>query len=51
MKMQNNDLNKLKKVLEKKVGYKNPPKHSQFKKGVSGNPAGRKKKNHRKVLI
>lgn len=26
-----------------KVGNKNPPKHSQFKKGVSGNPAGRPK--------
>jgi hypothetical protein len=24
-----------------KVGYKNPPKHSQFKKGQSGNPKGR----------
>ncbi len=27
-----------------KVGYKNPPKHSQFKKGQSGNPKGRPKK-------
>ncbi|MEM1286655.1 MAG: DUF5681 domain-containing protein [Pseudomonadota bacterium] len=26
------------------VGYKNPPKHSRFKKGVSGNPKGRPKK-------
>jgi ribosomal protein L12E/L44/L45/RPP1/RPP2 len=25
------------------VGYGNPPKHSQFKKGQSGNPAGRPK--------
>jgi hypothetical protein len=24
-----------------KAGYRNPPKHSQFKKGQSGNPAGR----------
>jgi hypothetical protein len=23
-----------------KVGYKNPPKHAQFKKGQSGNPSG-----------
>ena len=23
------------------VGYKNPPKHTQFKKGQSGNPKGR----------
>lgn len=26
-----------------KVGYKNPPAHSQFKKGQSGNPKGRPK--------
>lgn len=26
------------------VGYCNPPKHSRFKKGVSGNPSGRPKK-------
>jgi hypothetical protein len=26
---------------ENKVGYGNPPKHSQFKKGQSGNPRGR----------
>ncbi len=26
-----------------KVGNKSPPKHSQFKKGVSGNPRGRPK--------
>ena len=25
------------------VGYKKPPKHSQFKKGQSGNPKGRPK--------
>jgi hypothetical protein len=25
------------------VGYRKPPKHSQFKKGQSGNPAGRPK--------
>ena len=23
-----------------KVGYKRPPKHTQFKKGQSGNPGG-----------
>ena len=27
-----------------KVGYKNPPRHSRFKKGKSGNPSGRPKK-------
>lgn len=26
-----------------KVGYKNPPRHSRFKPGQSGNPKGRKK--------
>jgi hypothetical protein len=26
-----------------KVGYKKPPKHSQYKKGQSGNPRGRPK--------
>jgi hypothetical protein len=26
------------------VGYGKPPKHSQFKKGQSGNPSGRKKR-------
>ena len=25
------------------VGYRSPPKHSQFKKGASGNPKGRPK--------
>jgi hypothetical protein len=24
-------------------GYRNPPKHSQFRKGISGNPSGRPK--------
>lgn len=28
---------------EDKIGYKNPPKHTQFKKGQSGNPKGRPK--------
>lgn len=27
-----------------KVGYKNPPEHTQFKKGKSGNPRGRPRK-------
>ena len=26
-----------------RVGYRNPPKHTQFKKGESGNPEGRPK--------
>ena len=30
-------------MSNQEVGYKNPPKHSQFKKGQSGYPQGRKK--------
>lgn len=30
-------------ALGEKVGYKKPPRHSQFKKGQSGNPKGRPK--------
>lgn len=35
------------------VGYKKPPKHSQFKPGESGNPKGRKKgkKNFKTELL
>jgi hypothetical protein len=29
---------------EEKVGYRKPPRHSQFKKGQSGNPSGRRKR-------
>ena len=46
---------KLKDIIEQynqaKVGYKNPPKSTQFKKGQSGNPAGRKKKPVPKSLL
>jgi hypothetical protein len=28
------------------VGYGKPPKHTRFRKGQSGNPKGRPKKNH-----
>lgn len=28
-----------------KIGYGKPPRHSQFKKGVSGNPAGRRRRS------
>jgi hypothetical protein len=31
------------KKKQKKVGYRNPPKKTQFKKGKSGNPKGRPK--------
>ena len=53
--LENNNLNleqvkKIKKVVEERVGYKNPPKHSQFKKGQSGNPAGRRKRIVPKTL-
>ena len=39
-------------MSEKPVGYGNPPVHSQFPKGRSGNPGGRKKdsRNFRTVL-
>lgn len=30
-------------MTDRSIGYKNPPKHSQFKKGQSGNPNGRPK--------
>ena len=30
-------------AAETKVGYKNPPVHSRFKTGTSGNPSGRAK--------
>ena len=30
-------------MSDDQVGYRNPPKHSQFKKGQSGNPKGRPK--------
>jgi len=35
------------------VGYKKPPRHSQFSKGQSGNPRGRAKgrKNHRTEFL
>ena len=45
------DLKNIKEVFEYKTGYKNPPKHTQFKKGQSGNPAGRKKKIMPKSLF
>jgi hypothetical protein len=31
-------------MVEYEVGYKKPPKHTQFKKGVCANPKGRGKK-------
>lgn len=35
-----------------RVGYGKPPKHSQFKKGASGNPRGRRKgSKNRSTLI
>ena len=30
---------------ENSVGYRNPPKHSRFRKGKSGNPGGRRPKS------
>jgi hypothetical protein len=39
-------------MSDKNVGYGNPPVHSQFKKGQSGNPGGRKKgcRNFKTIL-
>lgn len=34
-----------------KVGYKSPPEHSRFKKGQSGNPRGRPKKDYEKGIF
>ena len=39
------DKTKNNKTKNEKVGYKKPPKKSQFKKGKSGNPKGRPKKS------
>lgn len=35
------------------VGYRSPPKHRQFKKGVSGNPRGRprRSRNYRAIML
>ncbi len=38
-----NGKRKKRKTGRQKVGRGNPPKHSQFRKGVSGNPKGRPK--------
>ena len=32
-------------MADDKIGYGSPPKRSQFKPGVSGNPKGRPKRN------
>jgi len=40
MKISNDEQNSVEEYL---VGYKKPPKHTQFKKGQTGNPRGRKK--------
>jgi hypothetical protein len=37
------DTENFEKSKTKKVGYRNPPEHSRFQKGKSGNPTGRPK--------
>jgi hypothetical protein len=37
------DTEDFEKSKTKRVGYRNPPKHSRFQKGKSGNPTGRPK--------
>jgi Family of unknown function (DUF5681) len=37
--------------MSKKSGRGNPPKHSRFKKGVSGNPKGRPPKSRKDRLV
>lgn len=62
-----NNLNKIKRIRDSirrdnervdeikqeiyKVGYKRPPISGQFKKGVSGNPRGRKKKELPRTIL
>ncbi|HTS38981.1 MAG TPA: DUF5681 domain-containing protein [Xanthobacteraceae bacterium] len=36
-------IRKMRKTTRQKIGRGNPPKHSQFRKGISGNPKGRPK--------
>lgn len=35
-------------MTDYEVGYKKPPRHSQFKKGISANPKGRRKRKNRR---
>src|ERR1700733_5025826 len=37
--------------MSKKSGRGNPPEHSRFKKGVSGNPKGRPPKSRKDQLV
>jgi hypothetical protein len=37
--------------MSNKSGSRNPPKHSRFKKGVSGNPKGRPKRKRKGLLV
>ena len=39
----NNEEEKLPATKSTRVGYRNPPEHTRFKKGQSGNPRGRPK--------
>jgi len=41
-----NNYDPLKQFLDDSIGYGKPPKHTQFKKGKSGNPKGRPPKKY-----
>lgn len=36
-------------MSEQRIGYGNPPEHSRFRKGISGNPKGRPKRQSPEV--
>jgi len=37
--------------MSNKIGYKNPPKHTRFKPGVSANPKGRPRREGKSVQL
>lgn len=37
--------------IEEEVGYRRPPKHSRWQKGISGNPNGRPRRSRNRAAI